>query len=312
MSEVSKGAPRPAIAVQDLEIRYGRSVAVQGVSLAVQPGTVYALLGRNGAGKSSLLGALLGLRKPHRGHLELLGHDPWTQRAAALARVGVVPEDDDAPGDVALEGLARFHDRLYPRWDQASFEHRIAAWRLDPGKPISRMSKGQRKLAQLALALAHGPELLLLDDPTLGLDAVARRQVLDEVVGSLAERGLTVLLGTHDLQGVDGLADRIGVLDSGRLVLDEDAETLRARWRCLSLQLSPGHDPEAVLPQLEALGVVGSRGLGRQLEITLSRWDEERWTALGSRLAPTLAQPPQPPRALELEEIFMALGGGDA
>jgi ABC-2 type transport system ATP-binding protein len=313
MSVVSLGAAAaaPAIAVHDLELRYGRTAALRGVSLQVRPGTVYALLGRNGAGKSSLLRALLGLKKPSRGTMELLGHEPWRQRAQVLPRLGVVPEDDDAPADVALRELARFHQRLYPRWDQAGFEARIAGWGLDARKPVGSFSKGQRKLAQLALALGHEPELLVLDDPTLGLDAVARRQVFDEVVGSLAERGLTVLLTTHDLQGVEGLADRVGVLEAGRLVLEEDLEVLRATWRRLSLVLTPEAEPDALLEALAGLGVVHSQRLGRQLELTLRCWDDQVWRALQHRpeIARALAEPPEPPPALSLEEIFLATSG---
>jgi ABC-2 type transport system ATP-binding protein len=316
VSVVSLGAAAasPAIAVHDLELRYGRTVALRGVSLEVRPGTVYALLGRNGAGKSSLLRALLGLMKPTRGSLELLGHDPWRQRARVLPRLGVVPEDDDAPADVSLADLATFHRRVFPRWAQATFEARIAGWGLAASRPVGSFSKGQRKLAQLALALGHEPEMLVLDDPTLGLDAVARRQVFDEVVGSLAERGLTVLLTTHDLQGVEGLADRVGVLETGRLVLDEDLDDLRARWRRLSLLLAPGVEPADLLTALAELGLVHHRRLGRQLELTLQRWDEQGWQAVLHRpeVARALAEPPDPPPALGLEEIFLAVSGGGA
>ncbi len=310
MSKVSSQGREPVVLVEDLVVRYGRRVAVDRVSLRVRPGEVYALLGRNGAGKSSLVRALLGLRRPAAGRVRLLGGDPWRRRAALLPRVGVLAESDDAPLDLPIADTARFLARVHPGWDAAAFAARLRGWGIHPRRLLGRLSRGQRRLVHLAMALAHAPALLVLDDPTLGLDAVARRAVFDEVVAALAESGTTVLLTTHDLAGIEGLADRVGFLDRGRLVLDAEREALRARCRRLDLRLSGGVAPEEVLARLAPLEPLGHARLGSRMEVTVRNFEANRWRAL----VPTLgvAEAPADPAALSLEELFLALCGGEA
>ena len=144
----------------------------------VARGAVYALLGRNGAGKSSLVRSMLGEQKPQSGTATLLGEDVWTHRTALMARVGVVAEEADAPPSMRVDALARFSASLYPRWDRAAFDERLARFSVAPRARFGDLSKGQKKQVSVALALAHEPELLVLDDPTLGLDVVARKVAL--------------------------------------------------------------------------------------------------------------------------------------
>jgi len=217
------------VVVEHLGVRYGSHVALDDVSLRVPRGAVYALLGRNGAGKSSLVRCLLGQQKPNTGRASLLGLDAWSERASAMARTGVVPEDPDAPPGMTVPRIAAFCARLYRSWDVPGVEARLERFDVPRDVPFGRLSKGQKGLVSLALALGHAPELLILDDPTLGLDAVARKALFEELVGDLADRGTSVLLTTHDLAGVEGIADRVGILREGRLVVDEEMETLKQR-----------------------------------------------------------------------------------
>ncbi len=229
MSGPDSGSTAAPIAVERLTVRYGKSVAVDDVSFSVPKGSVYALLGRNGAGKSSLVRCLLGQRKPDRGRALLLGLDAWGQRARAMARTGVVPEEPDAPPGMTADRIARFCARLYPGWDGDSVAERFRRFAIPTGLPFGRLSKGQKGLVSLALALGHRPEVLVLDDPTLGLDIAARRSLFSELVGDLADRGTTVLVTTHDLTGIEGIADRVGILKEGRLVVDDETEALKER-----------------------------------------------------------------------------------
>jgi ABC-type multidrug transport system ATPase subunit len=132
-----------------------------------------------------------------------------------MAHVGVVPEEPDAPPELSPARLLALTERLYPRWDEAAARERLRRFAIPMATPFARLSKGQKGAVQLALALGHAPELLILDDPTLGLDVVARDQVFGEVIGELADRGTTILITTHDLAAIEGIADRVGMLREG-------------------------------------------------------------------------------------------------
>src|SRR5262249_30055932 len=157
-------------------------------------GSVFALLGSNGAGKSSLVRCALGEQKPAAGRARLFGRDVWRQRATLLKDVGVVPEEPDAPPAMTAKELLAFCRRLYPRSHGEGAVVRLARFGVPMDAPFGRLSKGQKGQVALTLALAPRPALLILDDPTLGLDPVARRAVFQELIGELAEHGTTVFL----------------------------------------------------------------------------------------------------------------------
>ena len=220
------------IALEGLTVRYGDRLALDDVSFSVPEGSVYGLLGRNGAGKSSLVRCLLGEQKPTAGRAALLGRDVWKERAAILAEVGVVPEEPDMPPTMSPRQVARFCSRLYPRWDGAGVEKRLERFGVPGDTPFGRLSKGQRAQVALALALASAPRLLVLDDPTLGLDAVARRAVFEELIGELADRGTTVFITTHDLAGVERIADRVAILRQGQAGAGRGEERSQGALQC--------------------------------------------------------------------------------
>ena len=224
------------IEAQDVAVRYGRSSVLDGLSLHVPPGTVYALLGRNGAGKSSLVRCLLGQQKPQRGSITLFGQDVWKHRAPLMERVGVVPENDDAPPSMSPRAIGNFLRKLFQRWDDALFVSRLDSFAVPMNKPVSTLSKGQRRQVSLAAALAHAPELLILDDPTLGLDPVARKELLQTLIEDLADRETTVLFTTHDLPAAERIAQHVGIVRGGRLVVEEPLELLKAS-RCRTRSL---------------------------------------------------------------------------
>ena len=221
----------PAIEVDGLAVSYGRTRVLDGVGLAVPRGSVFALLGRNGSGKTSLLRCLLGQRPPASGRVRLLGEDPWTRRSTLMDRVGVVPEEPNAPPEMTPAQLSAFCARIHARWDGDAVAERIRRFGVPAGRPFGRLSKGQRGSVMMTLALGHSPELLLLDDPTLGLDVVARNAVFREVIGDLADRGTTVLLTTHDLRAIEGLADHVAILHGGRVALSGGMEAVKAEWK---------------------------------------------------------------------------------
>ncbi len=215
------------VRVDSVSVKYNENLVVDRVSLEVARGSVYALLGRNGAGKSSLMRCLLGLQKPTSGRVFAFGEEVWKHRARLLARAAYVPEMSDAPGALRVRDVVAFHQSMYPTWDAAAVKARLARIGVLETAAISSLSKGQRALFTLALALGSRPELLVLDDPTLGLDVVARNDFFSDFIGELADRGTTVILTTHDLQGVEGIADRVGILSGAHLAVDGTVEALK-------------------------------------------------------------------------------------
>jgi len=220
----------PALACERLTVRYGGAPVVEDVTFAVPSGCVYGLLGRNGAGKSSIVRCLVGQLRPTAGRALVLGADAWTDRARLMARVGVVPEEPDAPSELSPARLLALVSRLHERWDATGAEARLRRFAVPLDTPFHRLSKGQKGATMLTIALGHAPELLILDDPTLGLDVVARDAVFGEVIGELAERGTTILVTTHDLAAIEGIADRVGILHERHLVLDEPMEAVKERF----------------------------------------------------------------------------------
>jgi ABC-2 type transport system ATP-binding protein len=291
-------APTHVIEVNALSVRYGGKTAVDGVTLGVPQGSVFALLGRNGAGKSSLVRCLLGQQQPTAGNIRLFGHDVWHERARLMERVGVVSEDADAPPEMTVAQIAAFCSRLYARWDQAGVDARLERFAIPPKSRFGTLSKGQKKQVSLALALALTPDLLVLDDPTLGLDVVARKAFFEEVISELADRGITVLLTTHDLGGVETIADRLAILRNGTLVLDEELETLKARFRRIRFAAQP-----RVL-ETSPLRTALVRQWGSGAEAVVTNYDDlafERFRASLESGAEVVS--------MSLEEIFIAVAG---
>lgn len=293
------------VRTESLTVRYGPTTAVDSVSLSVPRGSVTALLGRNGAGKSSLIRCLLGEQKPTSGAATLFGEDTWTNRARLMARVGVVPEEPDAPGGMPPARLAPFFRALYPRWDGATFSRRLARFGVPEGTEFGQLSKGQRSLTALALALASEPELLVLDDPTLGLDAVARRAFFEEVVTELADRGVTILLATHDFPGVEGIADRVGILRGGRLIVQEPLEELKKRFRKVTYESERTETRTEFGNELDGLGPESVKVRGWGIEAVVSGYSDEAFARFAG-LDGVLGAEEQ---SLSLEEIFVALTG---
>jgi ABC-2 type transport system ATP-binding protein len=284
--------------VEGLSVRYAGRTVLEDVSLDVPRGSVFALLGRNGMGKSSLVRCALGQQKPAAGSARLFGEDVWASRARAMARVGVVPEEPDAPSEMTADDLVRFCRPLYDTWDDAVADNLLARLDVPRRTAFEKLSKGQKGAVMLALALAPIPDLLVLDDPTLGLDVVARRVLYDEIIGALADRGTTAFVTTHDLAGIEGIVERVGILKDRRLVLSESLETLKERFRRLRCAGSDGGTfswaPFEVVEAIE-------RDWGRQAVVT--NFSEERLAAFEAGAAAADVEV----GALDLEEIFLAV-----
>jgi ABC-2 type transport system ATP-binding protein len=287
-----------ALETRDLTVRYGRREVLRGVSFAVPPGTVYALLGRNGTGKSSFVRCALGQQRATAGTTKLFGRDAWKTRAHAMKRVGVVPEEPDAPPEMSTRALASFCGRFYPAWKGQDVADRLARLDVPMNVPFARLSKGQKGAVMLSLALGHSPELLVLDDPTLGLDVVARRGFFDTLVGELADRGTTVFMTSHDLDGIEAVATHVGILAEGRLVANESLEGLKARFRRIVAPSGTSLPADALAPLLPF--AVETRSL--DTSTVVSRFADSTWDEIRSAWdGPAQLEP------MSLEEIFVAV-----
>jgi ABC-2 type transport system ATP-binding protein len=288
------------IRVNSMTVRYGGNAAVDGVSLDVAQGTVYALLGRNGAGKSSLVRCMVGQQKPQSGQVSLFGEDAWNRRTQIMERVGIVPEEADAPPEMTVEQIAAFCSEMFSRWNREAVNARLERFSIKPKAKFGTLSKGQKKQVMLAMALATSPELLVLDDPTLGLDVVARKSLFDEVITELADRGTTIFITTHDLAGVEALADRVGILKDGRLVLDEEMETLKSRFRRIRFANAP------VALSSGNLLAASVTQWGSGTEAVISNYDDVAFERFRSAANVADVAP------MSLEEIFIAVSGEEA
>ncbi len=294
----------PVLEADRLTVRWGAVAAVDQVCLKIAAGSVYALLGRNGAGKSSLVRSAVGQVPAAAGTIRVLGRDCWRERARIMARVGLVPERLDLPPAASAEALAAYLAALDTAWDRRDFSARLAAFAVDPRRPFGQLSKGQQRWVALAAALAGRPELVILDDPTLGLDVVAREALYGAIIDELAERGATVLVTTHDLAGVEGIASHVGVLAGGHLVVSETVDDLKDGVRRVRLTLAADADLAAVEGRAAALGAHDLRRTGLLLDGVIRSWDRPALDQLAATPGVvTLAQ-----ETLSLEEIFLHLG----
>ena len=223
---------RDVIVCSDLWKGYGwRSRVVCGVQLNIARGAIYALLGRNGSGKTTLIRTLLGLYRRDKGMVRLFGRDPEREPEHILPRVGFVPETLPVYDNLRVGELLHLLAQIYSDWDHAFAYNLLGKFRLPMEKKIGTLSRGLRTQLGLVSALAHRPELLLLDDPTLGLDAV----VLDDFFATLAEtsrkEGTTVLMASHNIAELESIATHVGLFADGRVVLSDTLDGLRTRTR---------------------------------------------------------------------------------
>ncbi|MEQ0558150.1 ABC transporter ATP-binding protein [Amycolatopsis sp. NEAU-NG30] len=261
----------PAIEARALGKRYGRTWALQDCSLAVPAGRVAALVGPNGAGKSTLLHLAVGLLRPDAGEVRVFGRDP----RSVLPDIGFVAQDAPLYRDFTAAELITMGGRLNRRWDAALARDRLAGLGIPPGKPVGKLSGGQRAQVALALALAKRPRLLLLDEPIASLDPLARREFMQALMGAVAESETTVLLSSHLLADLERSCDFLVVLQTSRVQLTGAVDDLLAT-HCTLVGPRAGSDAIAGVGK-----VVRASHTGRQSTLLVRRGDgpiDPLWT----------------------------------
>lgn len=209
--------------------RYGDRFALDGLDLAVPRGQIHAIVGANGAGKSTLFRILLGFLSPSSGEARILGRDCRQLTPDDRARIGFVNEEHTLPGWRRVADIMAAQRKLYARWNQALFDEVLGHYHVDPGQRVRELSRGERAGFNLALALAQAPELLILDEPTLGLDVVARRAFLESLLYRSSGEDCTVVYCSHQMDEIERVAEQLILLERGKLRAMATPEELVAR-----------------------------------------------------------------------------------
>jgi ABC-2 type transport system ATP-binding protein len=246
------------IETRALTHRYGRKLALDHLDLAIPPGHIHAVVGANGAGKSTLFRILLGFLAPTSGHSRILGRDSQQLTPADRGRIGFVNEEHTLPRWMRVAQVTAMQRRQYAQWDQRLFDEVIGHYNVLPEQKVSELSRGERAGFNLALALAQAPELLVLDEPTLGLDVVAKRAFLESLLYSNVADRCTVVYCSHQMEEVERVADNLIILERGQLKNMSAPDEFRARVTHWVADVPfKGPDPRSVPGLLEMQRIDG-------------------------------------------------------
>jgi len=288
----------PVIEIRNLVRRYGRTDAVDGLNLRVQPGRCYGFFGRNGAGKTTTIKCLLNLLRPTRGEARVFGLDPARDEVAVKSRLSYVPDAVAFYPWMTVRQTLDYCASFRTRWNDDTEKALLSQFRLDVGQKASHLSKGQRTQVALIAAICPEPDLLVLDEPTSGLDPIVRREFIQTVIGAYQDGDpgrRTVFVSTHLISEFEGLIDEFTIIDRGKDVLTLDADTARERYQKIHARFPT--EPAGV----DLGGARVLRAQGRDLEIIVNGNSASVLQALRARSPESLTT-----EALTLEEIFVS------
>jgi ABC-2 type transport system ATP-binding protein len=282
------------VATSNLTRRFGSKAALDDVSFVVPRGSVFGLVGENGAGKSTLIKHILGLWRAQSGEVRVFGLDPVKDPVSVLGRIGYLSEQPELPEWMTVGEFIRYTQAFYPRWDPKYAEQLRQQFGLDLDKRIRVLSKGQRAKLGLLAAQAHRPDLLLLDEPSSGLDPIVRNDILAAVIRTVADEGRTVFFSSHLLEEIERVADHIAMLHQGKLVLCAPLDEIKMQYRRILLHFEA---PQAQAPTLP--GALTVSGSGREWSILCNQPIQTRFH--------THVIDDQP---ASLNDIFVGIAGG--
>lgn len=284
------------IEIDGLDRRFGAKRALVGATLHVPRGIVFGLMGENGAGKTTMIKHILGLYRAQRGTVRVFGRDPVRDPVAVLGRLGYLSEDRSLPQWMRIDELIRYTKAFYPAWDDEYAAELCSTFDLDPRQKIRGLSRGQGVRVGLLVALAHRPELLVLDEPSSGLDPVVRRDILEAIIRTVASEGRTILFSSHLLDEVERVSDRVAMLHQGRVVLEDDLETIQNSHRRVTVHFQEVPDAEPRLP-----GQLMRQGEGRDWTFLCHGFGRDEHSAVAEMGAEIVGE-----SVPSLDEVFLA------
>lgn len=288
-----------AVNVHNLTRTFGKLQALHQVTLDVPRGIVYGLVGENGAGKTTLIRHLLGLYKAESGAVKVFGFDPALDPVAVLSRIGYLSEDRDLPDWMHVHEVIRYTSAFYPNWDHAHAEEMRKRFELDPKARTGSLSRGQRARLGLLLAQAHRPDLLLLDEPSSGLDPGARRDILEAVIRAAADEGRTVILSSHLLDEVERVCDRLAMIVGGKVALEGTTDDIKSAHQSCTVWFP--HSTSNAPPIINGQVATGTGGGSGEWNYIIDSTSESFNAALqehGSKIVDS--------RSATLDEILMS------
>ena len=296
----SPSSAEAVVAVSGLARHFGSKKVLDDVSVFVPRGCVLGLVGENGAGKTTLIKHLLGSLKAQAGSVRVFGLDPVRDPVGVLGRIGYLSERRDLPGWMRVDQFMRYSQAFYPPWDEPYAGQLMEQFQLDPAQKLKTLSQGQQAKIGLLTALAYRPELLILDEPSSGLDPVVRRDILEAIIRTVSEEGRTVLFSSHLLDEVERVADHVVMLQRGRVVLNGRTEEVRRSHISAVLAFAE--------PQTKSPAVAGAHavtGYGSEWRVLFGGSRQELETAAAGMGARVVEE-----RTPTLDEIMVARAGG--
>ena len=290
------------IELRDLKKSFRKTEAVNGLTLTVPEGQVTAFLGPNGAGKTTTIKCLLNLHRPDAGTATVLGTDSRKLGPAQFAQLGYVSENMELPLWMTVQQFLDYCRPLYPQWDRQFESKLMTQFDLPPKSKLKDLSRGMRMKAALLSSLAYRPKLVVLDEPFSGLDPLVRDEFIRGLLELTEQEGWTVFVSSHDIEEVQRLADRIAIINRGKLALDETSDSLQARFRAVEIVLPDGAQAPLQMPA----NWLHAEQAGRTLRFIDAQFIEP--TALDTAVRTTIPNVASiEARAMSLREIFIAL-----
>ena len=289
-----------AIETEHLSRRFGKLLTVDAIDLKVERGSIFGLLGVNGAGKTTLIKMLMGHLRPTAGKFTILGRSLKQELVEIRKRVGYVSEDRYLYDWMTVAESLRFTRAFYENWDEQKAAALIERFDLTLNQRVKQLSRGNRARLSLVLALSYNPELILLDEPTSGLDPIVRRDFIENIISEIASRERTVLFSSHIVEEIERIADHVGIIHEGRLIVSSEIDALKSSLKRIRFATNASRPDLTGIP-----GLLRVDNADHDQIATLQGWSEETLHWLRQR---GVVDPEVLP--MSLEEIFVELAGG--